>query len=181
MVGVSRTSILRRVKGIEISPQYRSDWEIKRGGSRERRLHREEVALKHATELLTNKLSHREKLLILSCLYWAEGSKKDFGLSNTDPQLISVFLALIRDVFQIDDIRLRISIRIYEDLDRNACLSFWSEVTKVPEEQFVSVNVLQGKKIGKLQYGMCRVRVAKAGDLLKELLAINRVLRQMVL
>jgi len=106
-------------------------------------------------------LSYKEKLILLSALYWGEGSKKDFGLSNTDPNLIRTFVNCLKDVFKIEDTRLRISIRIYQDLDREKCLEFWSKVTGVRKDNFVSINVLEGKKKGKLEYGMCRVRVLK--------------------
>ncbi len=92
-----------------------------------------------------------EKLLFLSALYWAEGSKKDFGLSNTDPELIKIFVEGLRKVFKIDNKRFRISIRIYEDLDSEKSLAFWSKITGVAKKDFVSVNTLRGKKNGKLQ------------------------------
>jgi restriction system protein len=41
------------------------------------------------------------------------------------------------------------------------------------EEKFVNVNVLRGKKKGKLKYGMCRVRILKGGDMLKYMRALN--------
>lgn len=69
----------------------------------------------------------------------------------------------------------RISIRIYEDLDKEKCIIYWLSITGLRREQLISVNVLQGKKIGKLEYGMCRVRVKKGGNLLKKIKAINLV------
>jgi len=43
-------------------------------------------------------------------------------------------------------------------------------------EKFVSVNVLDGKKNGKLIYGMCRIRITKGADVLKYIKALkNRV------
>ena len=82
---------------------------------------------------------------------------------------------------RIDDDRLRISIRLYEDLDRSKSLFFWSRVVGVPEEKFVNINILPGKKKGKLEYGMCRVRVAKGGDILKQIMGINKAVAQLFL
>jgi hypothetical protein len=71
---------------------------------------------------------------------------------------------------------LRISVRIYEDLDREICLDFWSKVVGIEKEKFVNVNILPGKKQGKLLYGMCRVRVTKGAPLLKEIVGINKAM-----
>lgn len=109
----------------------------------------------------------------MSALYWGEGNKKDFNLINSDPDLIKVFVKGLKDLFGIPANKLKISIRIYEDLDKIKCLNFWSGITKVPVHKFVSVNVLKGKKKGKLNNGMCRVRVEKGGNLLKYMLAIR--------
>lgn len=173
-VSVPKTTVFYYIKGVEILPEYLSDWAGKRGGSRNRRLSQEKKAFEEATELVRI-LSDKEKILFLSALYWAEGSKKDFGLSNTDPNLIKVFVEGLRGVFGITDDRLRVSVRIYEDLDRERCLSFWSDVVGIPKEKFINVNVVAGKKKGKLPYGMCRVRVAKGGELLKKINGINKM------
>jgi len=69
-------------------------------------------------------LSEKEKLIFLTALYWGEGSKGDFGLSNSDPDLIKVVVKGLKEVFNINNDRLRISIRTYKDLDQNKCLKF---------------------------------------------------------
>lgn len=173
-LNITKTTVFRHVQGVEILPEFIGTWFGKRGGSKKRKLQKEKKALEEATQLIDS-LSFKEKILIVSALYWAEGSKKDFGLSNTDPVLIKVFMELLKDVFDVKEQEFRISVRIYEDLDRDNCLRFWSGITGIPVKEFVSVNVLQGKKRGKLLYGMCRIRVVKGGDLLKKIVAINKV------
>lgn len=107
-------------------------------------------------------------------LYWGKGNKKDFILTNSDPNLIRVFVKLALDALGIKKEELQISIRLYEDLDRRRCLLFWSKVVGIQTHKFQSVHILSGKKIGKLQYGMCRIRVKKGGLLLKKLNGINK-------
>ncbi len=148
--------------------------EEKRGGSKKRKELKVQQSLLEANNTISD-LSFKEKMIFISALYWGEGSKGDFGLSNTDPALIKVFVSGLRNVFHIPDDRLRISIRIYEDLDRDECLQFWSEIVNIPKENFVNVNILPGKKMGKLKYGMCRVRVAKGEELLKKMKALYEV------
>jgi hypothetical protein len=175
LVKVSKTSVLRYIQGVEVLPEYRENLAGKRGGSRKRKLLHERQAFEDGKEIVDIP-SEKEKMLFLAALYWAEGSKKDFGLSNTDPELIRIFVNGLREVYGITDERLRISVRIYEDLDRDKCLSFWSDIVGIAKEQFVGVNVLPGKKKGKLLYGMCRVRVTKGSLLLKKIVGINKAM-----
>lgn len=174
-VSVSKTSVLRYIKGIEILPEYLSEWTGKRGGSRKIKLLKLEQALNKA-EAIVGGLTSKEELLILSALYWAEGNKKDFILTNTDPDLIRVFVSCLRNVLKLSDERIRISLRLYEDLNKEKSLNFWSKVVGIPKEKFLSVNILPGKKKGKLEYGMCRVRVVKGGDLLKEVMSTYKAI-----
>lgn len=171
---IAKSTVFHHVKGVEILSRYKVQWLGKRGGSIKRMHLREKNAFEKSRKLIKN-LSHKEKLLFLAALYWAEGSKRDCWLTNTDPNLIKVYVNTLREDFQISDDRLRISVRIYEDLDQEKCLDFWSSVVNIPKEKFVSVNILKGKKKGKLEYGMCRVRVIKGCDLLKEIVAINKI------
>lgn len=166
-------TVYRYIKDVDILPEYAHVWFGKRGGSIKRKVKSLEKAAKKATNLIVS-LSDKEKLLFLSALYWAEGSKKDLGLSNTDPNLIVIWINGLREIFHVKDDNLRISIRIYEDLDTDICLNYWSELTGIPKSKFVNVNVLKGHKRGKLKYGMCRVRVRKGGDLLKYITEVNK-------
>ena len=174
-VKVGHGSVFRYIQGVEILPEYRQIWHSKRGGSIKRMKLAEYEAEKKANNSI-GILSEKEKLIFLTALYWGEGSKGDFGLSNSDPDLIKVVVKGLKEVFNINNDRLRISIRTYKDLDQNKCLKFWSNITGVPVEKFVSVNVLDGKKNGKLIYGMCRIRITKGADVLKYIKALkNRV------
>ncbi len=174
-----KTTIFRYIQDVKVLPEFLKNWAGKRGGSKKRQLLKEKKSLEEARELISE-LSYREKFILLSALYWGEGSKKSFGLSNTDPNLIRVFIACLKDVFKIDKTRLRVSIRIYEDLNKEKCLDFWSGITGIQKENFVNVNILAGKKKGKLEYGMCRVRVLKGGDFLKKIVGVNKVITDLI-
>lgn len=175
ITGKAQTTIFRYIKDVKILPEYISEWAGKRGGSRKRKNLKVKKALEEGINYV-NILSDREKLFIFCALYWAEGSKKDFGLSNTDPEMIKVLVTVLKDVIGIKPDRIRISLRIYEDLDRNKCLNYWSHIVDIPRDKFVNVNILKGKKHGKLEYGMCRVRIIKGGDILKKVNGINKAI-----
>jgi hypothetical protein len=175
LTGIPKTTIFRYIQNVKILPEYQEKWAGKRGGSRKKKKRLEELALEKGKEVV-GVLLMKEKILYMAALYWAEGSQNDFGLSNTDPGLIRLFITFLREVYAISNDRLRIGVRIYEDLDREACLNFWSEVVGIKKEKFVNIDVLTGKKRGKLQYGMRRIRVSKGGDYLKEIAGINKAM-----
>lgn len=178
-LNIPKTTVRRYAYRVKIKDEYLKQWTSKRGGSLSTKLRKEKKAYEKARKLINN-LTSKEKILFISALYWAEGSKKDFGLSNTDPLLIKVFVTTLREVFEIKDEEFRVSIRIYEDLNKDDCLEFWSKVVNIPKENFVNVNVLRGKKVGKLQYGMCRVRITKGGELLKMIHAVNKTVAEKI-
>lgn len=172
-LSVPKTTVFRYIGGVQVLPEHEKTWRGKWGGSLKRKLIKEEKIANEVNKSFTE-LSYKEKFLFICALYWAEGTKKDFSLSNTDPNLISIFMQGMRDVFHIQNERFAISVRTYEDLDKEKCLEFWSRIVKIPKEKFINVNVLVGKKKGKLEYGMCRVRVTKGGDILKKIKSVNR-------
>ena len=168
----SHGSVFRHIKGVKILPKYWKEWHGKQGGSIKRMRIKEKLAKEKAEKTIVS-LSDKEKMIFLTALYWGEGNKSDFNLMNTDSDLIRVFIKGLQEIFNISKNRLRISIRIYEDLDKQKCLEYWSKITGVPAEKFVSVNILKGNKKGKLPYGMCRLRILKGGDMLKYIKAIK--------
>ncbi|OGY11400.1 MAG: hypothetical protein A3A58_02320 [Candidatus Blackburnbacteria bacterium RIFCSPLOWO2_01_FULL_41_27] len=170
---VGQTTVFRYIQGVEILPEYLQFWKGKQGGS----IKRMEIAKKNAAlqaKRLVSRISKKEKSIFLSALYWGEGNKKDFIFTNSDPEMIQVFTRGLIKLFGVSKDDFKVSIRIFEDLDRNKSLKFWSRITGVPIKKFVSVNVLSGKKSGKLEYGMCRVRIKKGGNMLKYISAIRR-------
>lgn len=174
-VEVGYGTVFRYIKNVPIEPKYLKNWAGKRGGSRKRKLLLLNKAKLEAERLIRG-VDKREATLILASLYWGEGRKIAFDLLNSDPMMIRLIVNILRKYFQVSTDRLRVSIRTFSDLDKGECLSFWSSITGVLKEKFVRVDVLEGKKKGKLKYGMCRIRVAKGGNLVKYIQAIqNRV------
>lgn len=178
-LSVPKTTTFHYAKDVVILPEFISSFASKRGGSRKRMLLQKKKAYDDGIELLKSP-TLRDKLLFTCALYWAEGSKTDFGLSNTDYELVKVYMHGLREVYGVSNDDFRISIRIYEDLDKEKCLKFWSNIVGIPVEKFVSVNVLKGKKKGKLEYGMCRIRVRKGGHILKKIMGINKAFTDII-
>lgn len=73
-------------------------------------------------------------------LYWGEGTKYDGNKSvsfiNADPEMIQCFLRVFRDSFPLDEKKFRALIHLHEYHDVDRQLRFWSNVTKIPINQF---------------------------------------------
>lgn len=165
-VDASYGTVYRYAKNIKVNSEYIDSLRRKRGGSNKRMMNKLIEAKSKASNTVV-KLSKTEKAIFLSALYWGEGNKSEFSIINSDPKFIKVFIHGIKEVFDISNERIIVSIRIYEDMDKETCLKFWSEITGVSVSKFKNLEILAGKKKGKLKFGMCRVRVSKGGDVLK--------------
>lgn len=168
-----KTTVWKYVQGIRIPIKYINILKSKQKSSIYRSHQDQERAEKAAREMIKD-IDKSTKVLIAAMLYWAEGSKKDLCLSNTDPKLIKTFLECIKELgAKKDDIS--ISIRLYEDISQSSARNFWSNVTNIPAEKIKHINVLKGNKKGKLPFGMCRIRIRKGGYLLKLINAIKEI------
>lgn len=179
-VGVGYGSVYRYIQGISIDEQYRHIWFGKRGGSIKRKKIAEQKAVGMARNIV-GKVSNKEQILFLSALYWGEGNKTDFSMINSDPTLIKIMVSGLQRIFEIPISRIRLSVRIYQGIDQSAALQYWSKTIDIPRVNFGQCEIIQGKKIGKLPYGMCRVRVLRGGDLLKYVKAIYMTVAESLL
>jgi hypothetical protein len=169
---ISPATASRYIRGVTIKKQHLKRWLERRNASKIMSERNWEKA-RETADALVNKLTRKELSLIGVSLYWAEGAKRDFTFSNTDPRMVRVFITILKDIFQISNDDFKISLRIYEDLNKKACLTYWSQITGVNlTTRKTSVDVLKGSKRGKRKYGMCRIRVRKSGLLLKKFSAI---------
>lgn len=163
---LSRATAFNYMKGVEVLPEYRSVFRDKTKSAKLRSEENWEIARTTAKKYMQKPFSKSAYLIIATCLYWAEGAKMDFSLSNTDSNLVTTFLNCMYQLgVQKED--LRVTIRVYEDIDKKAAIKYWADVIGVSISQIRNVNILFGKKSGKLKYGMCRVRIRKGGRYLK--------------
>lgn len=156
-LGIAKTTVQRYVLGIQVPDKHLKALKEKQGGSKSRAIGLRSNVLDEATVLLGN-LSKRDEFLLLLGLYWGEGTKKDFGIINSDPYLIQAFIRCLKSM-GIKDARLSVSLRLHSDLSQRSAIAFWSQVTGVPKASITRIEIIEGKKKGKLPYGMCRVRV----------------------
>ena len=178
ITGKGSATVFKYVKGVEILPEYIGDYKLKQGGSRKRASIEWEKATNISTELIQT-ISKEQKLIILACLYWAEGRKSDFDIINSDPDLLRVFVNCLEELGVTKD-KLRISIRTYSDLNKEEVVVYWTKILGLEKNQVIGVYVLVGKKEGKLKYGMCRVRITRGVEYYKLLTMLAKRIKMLV-
>lgn len=164
LVPIGRTTIYSYLKNIK------TDFDLRNTGSVRKARAEWEYSKNYASKLIKN-ISKDGRMLVLACLYWGEGNKTELNLINSDPNLVRVFVNCLMDLgIKRED--LLVSIRIYEDINIEKAKNFWAKTIGIKSYLIRSVNILVGKKIGKLEYGMCRIRVRKGGKYYKILISM---------
>ena len=103
-------------------------------------------------------------------LWWAEGSKSirdrrwknavsyPIEITNTNTDVIKIFLRYIVEVVGIPKDRLKVQLQIHENDDEIELEQYWSEVTGIGKDMFNKTIIRPiGKKPGKSK-GTCKIR-----------------------
>lgn len=103
--------------------------------------------------------------------YWAEGGKrsKELSFSNSDPDLIRLFLAWSCRFLELPPDRFTISLHLHAGQDENERTAFWSERTGLGPEQFRKGFIKPegtGHRKNVLYNGTAQIRVRRSGALL---------------
>ncbi len=171
--GSAKTTVQRYVKDVTIPAEFRKRLREKQGGSKDRAKGLRE----NVHEEVVNKigvLSERDYYMLLIGLYWGEGTKKDFSLINSDPVLIKTFLHCLHKL-GIPKSRVAYSLRIHSNISAENAKEYWENVVGVSKDRITRIEVIEGKKKGKLPHGMCRIRVLSG---IKERLLIQEAIVQ---
>ncbi len=173
ILSISKSTVLRYCHGIEILPEYRNRWLERRNASKIISERAKNAASLESVRLVDG-LTDKDLMIFGAALYWAEGAKKELSFINSDPEMIRLFVHILKNVFRVPLKSIRISLRLFEDMDFSEAIGFWSKITEIELDKNTYIEVRKGSKQGKLVYGMCRVKVKKGGLLLKKIFAINR-------
>ncbi|MDQ5968989.1 MAG: hypothetical protein QG579_146 [Patescibacteria group bacterium] len=168
-------TIFRYIKGVEILPQHEQEWKIKRGGSRKKSQKEWEEARTKA-DALVGDFGLKERMLVLSCLYWGEGNKREFNVINGDPTLIRVIVSCLEDLGVSRD-EIKVSLRLFSDIGKTEAVNFWTKELNLIKNSITKFEIIEGKKKGKLRYGMCRVRIKKGGKHFKLIMSMIDLIR----
>jgi hypothetical protein len=94
-------------------------------------------------------------------LYWGEGnkaSKQMVRINNTDPRLLKAFMDFMEKFFCVKKEKLRLQIQIFDDIDIDEAIDFWTRELGVSREKFYQPIITKSDSIGthnnKSRYGV---------------------------
>ncbi len=101
--------------------------------------------------------------LLLATLYWCEGNKypgsRCLRFGNSDSKMITLFITLLRQCYQIDESKFRMTIQCRSDQNQVDLSAYWTTITGIPSTQQYKSRVDSrsiGKSTLKLNYrGVC--------------------------
>lgn len=136
-LGVATSSVSLWVRDVEFEPRPRVRARRREPNALQRRKADEIERLLAEGRDRIGELTEKEFLVAGAALYAGEGFKRDgvVGMANTDPRVITFFVAWLRQFFAIDEARLRLRLYLHADLDVEAASAFWSQVTAIPRAQ----------------------------------------------
>lgn len=82
--------------------------------------------------------SNRDLFIAGLFLYWGEGTKAardTVAFTNTDPNMLKFFIKWMKN-FGIPEEKMRVKLHLYQDMDINEKIKFWSDELKIPKENF---------------------------------------------
>jgi hypothetical protein len=97
-------------------------------------------------------------------LYWGEGdktTKNQMRLSNSDPELIRLYVGFLEKACRVPSARIKAQLIIYPDIEEQSNRRFWSFASGIPLDRFTKSTLIQGRhKTKRLRYGVCNVVVS---------------------
>lgn len=78
-----------------------------------------------------------ELKVLLAMLYWGEGYKngRSVVFMNSDPNMVKVYLFLLRQCFKIKEEKLKAVIHLHEYHNKEEMIDYWSKVAKIDKKQ----------------------------------------------
>lgn len=102
---------------------------------------KEEYAISEANKVISEMHFDKSFVNILCAfIYYCEGTKdvrKGLSFTNSDPDLVRLFLSLFRKSFDLNEKKFRVCIHLHSYHDPKKQLKFWSKTTNIPTGQFI--------------------------------------------
>jgi len=125
------------------------------------------------TFILKNNLSVKEKKLMIAglMLYYGEGAKTGVtvDLANSDELVIKLFLKFLRQIFQVEEKKLRFYLYCFSNQNPNSLINYWSFVLQVNKKQFTKpyIRVASSRNNRVMSKGLLHVRYGDKKLLIK--------------
>ena len=190
-VNVAKSSVSIWVRNVEMSNEARSRFlrkitlgqlmaaEAKRARTKSSIDNYRSNALR---EIARIKFSKPISRLLCAVVYMCEGRKDYFNgvtFTNSDPKLVSLFLKLFREGYDLDERRFRVCVHLHGYHNPEKQIAFWSKVTKIPRGQFIRpyLKPNTGKRIRTNYQGCASVRY-QSNDMVRRLLTVSEAFFQ---
>ena len=193
-IGIPKSTATLWCKNIILKPEYKKrlytkQIELLSNGPRSSHARREKEInkiIKNAEDEIVLPIDNQALKLFGAALYWAEGNKtKHFAITNSDPYLIKFMVNWLERVLKISPKNIKVHLNIYPQQNEKNIKKFWSELTKIPLNNFGKSFIKPRSKNYKkntLYYGTIKIRVQKGTDFRHKVFGwINSVLKDTLL
>ena len=172
-----KTTIWHHIHALKLSDEISQKLRSQKGGTHKRNIQAWKDSNAFARQLLMEKSANFVRSVAM--LYWAEGHKKDFIFTNTDIQMLKVYLIFLQDILNVSKSSIKIMVRTSDPIDSKVALAFWSKNLKLPLSSFVSNHTHLNKT--KTSYGICRVMVSKSSFYHKVMISLITIVQEELL
>lgn len=97
-------------------------------------------------------------------LYWGEGdklTKYSTAITNTDPDLIRLYVLFLKNACRIPEEKIRAHVLIYPDLNEEDCRKYWARESGIDLSRFTESTTILGRhKTRRIKYGVCIVGIS---------------------
>ena len=176
LLGVSTSSVSHWVRDVELTDAQHSALQARNRLHERQRLARAAMAAKARARRVAAQQEGRRRArslgrrYVAGCmLYWAEGSRNRNRIvfTNSDPAMAQFFVEFIREFFDIDRERVRLTCNLSADHEarQQEIENFWLRTVGLPRTCLCKSTVnhysrySQKKRRNKLPYGTCRIVV----------------------
>ena len=176
LLGVSTSSVSHWVRDVELTDAQHSALQARNRLHERQCLARAAMAAKARARRVAAQQEGRRRArslgrcYVAGCmLYWAEGSRNRNRIvfTNSDPAMAQFFVEFIREFFDIDRERLRLTCNLFADHEarQQEIENFWLRTLGLPRSCLCKSTVnhysrySQKKRRNKLPYGTCRIVV----------------------
>lgn len=147
----------------------------------EQRIEKFRETMRYKKELRLNEIYKLQKKVIIPLknkelfvmglgLYWGEGTKNQLdrlSISNTDPSIIKFFIFWLKEILKVAKNKMKVSLQLYNDMNIEEEMSYWSTNLKIPLSQFNKpyVKITSREKIshkGGFSHGTCNIKIGDA-------------------
>jgi len=81
-------------------------------------------------------------------LFLGEGTKKNkfnVAFANSDQQILKLFLKFLREICGVEERKIKAALNIFNDVDGEEAVNFWSKMTKIPVNRFNTITIRKSK------------------------------------